>query len=41
MRLIGDMRTVKEHISRICKKLGRESGIAIVSERGKGYRIVC
>jgi DNA-binding response OmpR family regulator len=39
MRLIGDMRTVKEHISRIRGKLGKESAVYIVSERGKGYRL--
>lgn len=40
MNTAGDIRTVKEHISRIRGKLGRSSTLTIVSERGKGYRIV-
>ncbi len=35
----GDLRTVKEHVSRIRKKLGPESGLTIVSDRGRGYRL--
>lgn len=35
----GDVRTVKEHISRIRSKLGAENDFSIVSERGKGYRL--
>jgi len=35
----GDVRTVKEHISRIRSKLGEDSTLAIVSDRGKGYRL--
>ena len=40
MDTAGDARTVKEHISRLRSKLGRDSGITIISERGKGYRLV-
>lgn len=40
MNAAGDMRTVKEHISRIRSKLGENSTLTIVSERGKGYRLV-
>ncbi len=39
MGMAGDVRTVKEHISRIRSKLGCDSGLSIVSERGKGYRL--
>ncbi len=39
MSAAGDVRAVKEHISRIRAKLGEESSIAILSERGKGYRL--
>jgi DNA-binding response OmpR family regulator len=39
MDMAGDARTVKEHISRIRSKLGKECGFLIVSERGKGYRL--
>ena len=35
----GDVRTVKEHISRIRSKLGENSTISIVTERSKGYRL--
>ncbi len=34
---LGDIRTVKEHISRIRSKLGENSTISIFTERGKGY----
>lgn len=37
MDMAGDARTVKEHISRIRSKLGDESGLSIISKRGKGY----
>lgn len=37
MDMAGDAHAVKEHISRIRSKLGKESGLSIVSERGKGY----
>jgi DNA-binding response OmpR family regulator len=37
MDMAGDARTVKEHISRIRSKLGKESGLLIISERKKGY----
>jgi DNA-binding response OmpR family regulator len=37
MNPAGDVRTVKEHISRIRSKLGENSRLTIVSERGKGY----
>lgn len=37
MDMAGDARTVKEHISRIRSKLGKEGGLSIISERGKGY----
>lgn len=37
MNPAGDVRTVKEHISRIRGKLGENSRLTIVSERGKGY----
>lgn len=39
MNSAGDVRTVKEHISRIRSKLGENSGLSIVSERGRGYCI--
>lgn len=39
MDMAGDVRTVKEHISRVRSKLGKESGFSLVSERGKGYRL--
>jgi DNA-binding response OmpR family regulator len=39
MDAAGDVRTVKEHISRIRSKLGDDSTLSIVSERGKGYRL--
>lgn len=39
MEVSGDVRTVWEHISRIRKKLNGKSSVAIVSGRGKGYRI--
>lgn len=39
MDMAGDARTVKEHISRIRSKLGKTSGISILSERGRGYRL--
>jgi DNA-binding response OmpR family regulator len=41
MDMSGDAHAVKEHISRIRSKLGRESGLSVVSERGKGYRLQC
>lgn len=41
MNAAGDVRTIKEHISRIRNKLGGASAISILSERGKGYRLVC
>lgn len=37
--MVGDAHTVKEHISRIRIKLGKECEFLIVSERGKGYRL--
>ncbi|HEX2946110.1 MAG TPA: response regulator transcription factor [Clostridia bacterium] len=37
--MVGDARTVKEHISRIRSRLGKECEFLIVSERGKGYRL--
>lgn len=37
MDAAGDVRTVKEHISRIRSKLGENSTFSIVSERGRGY----
>lgn len=39
MDMAGDGRAVKEHISRIRSKLGKEYEFSIVSERGKGYRL--
>lgn len=39
MDMAGDAHTVKEHISRVRSKLGKESELSIVSERGKGYRL--
>lgn len=39
MNSAGDIRTVKEHISRIRSKLGENSTFTIVSERGKGYHL--
>jgi len=39
MDMAGDTHAVKEHISRIRSKLGRDCGIFVVSERGKGYRL--
>ncbi|MEN6313727.1 MAG: response regulator transcription factor [Clostridiaceae bacterium] len=39
MNIASDTHTVKEHISRIRSKLGEDSGLSVVSERGKGYRI--
>jgi DNA-binding response OmpR family regulator len=39
MDMAGDVRTVKEHISRIRSKLGKESEFSVLSERGKGYRL--
>lgn len=39
MDTAGDVRTVKEHISRIRSKLGQNSTLSIVQERGKGYRL--
>lgn len=39
MEVAGDVRTVKEHISRIRRKLGENSTLSIVSERGKGYHL--
>lgn len=39
MDMAGDARTVKEHISRVRSKLGKENGFSIASERGKGYRL--
>lgn len=36
----GDLRTVKEHVSRIRKKLGQHSGLIIETLRGRGYRLV-
>jgi Response regulators consisting of a CheY-like receiver domain and a winged-helix DNA-binding domain len=39
MDMAGDARTVKEHISRIRSKLGKECEFLIISERGKGYRL--
>jgi DNA-binding response OmpR family regulator len=40
MNPVSDMRTVKEHISRVRSKLGEDSGLCILSERGKGYSLV-
>lgn len=37
MDTLGDIRTVKEHISRIRSKLGENSTVSIVTERGRGY----
>lgn len=37
MDAVGNVRTVKEHISRIRSKLGENSTFSIVSERGRGY----
>jgi DNA-binding response OmpR family regulator len=37
MNAADDTRTVKEHISRLRKKLGDSSPVSIESERGKGY----
>lgn len=39
MDAAGDVRTVKEHVSRIRSKLGENSALTIVTERGKGYRL--
>jgi DNA-binding response OmpR family regulator len=39
MNMAGETHTVKEHISRIRSKLGVDSGLSVISERGKGYRI--
>lgn len=39
MNTIGDIRTVKEHISRIRKKLEPDNELHILTERGNGYRI--
>lgn len=39
MDTAGDVRTVKEHISRIRSKLGQNGKLSIVQERGKGYRL--
>jgi len=39
MDMAGDTHAVKEHISRIRSKLGRECGLSVVAERGKGYRL--
>lgn len=39
MDMVDDPHTVKEHISRIRSKLGKECELLIVSERGKGYRL--
>lgn len=39
MDMASDARTVKEHISRIRSKLGKEYEFSIVSVRGKGYRL--
>jgi len=39
MDTAGDVRTVKEHISRIRSKLGENSTLTIVAERGRGYRL--
>lgn len=41
MDMASDGRTVKEHISRIRSKLGKECEFSIISERGKGYRLQC
>lgn len=37
MKAAGDVRTVKEHISRIRNKLGENNKLSIQSERGRGY----
>lgn len=37
MDTVNDTRTIKEHISRLRRKLGYSSSIRIESERGKGY----
>lgn len=39
MNPTNDVRTVKEHISRLRNKLGENSGFTILSKRGKGYRL--
>ncbi|HYE81764.1 MAG TPA: winged helix-turn-helix domain-containing protein, partial [Clostridia bacterium] len=39
MDTAGDVRTVKEHISRIRSKLGENGTITIVTERSRGYRL--
>jgi DNA-binding response OmpR family regulator len=39
MNAAGDVRTVKEHISRIRSKLDENSTLTIVSKRGKGYHL--
>jgi DNA-binding response OmpR family regulator len=39
MNMASETHTVKEHISRIRSKLGVDSGLSVISERGKGYRI--
>lgn len=36
----GDLRTVKEHVYRIRRKLGDHAPVSIESERGKGYRMI-
>lgn len=40
MQPAGDARTVKEHISRLRSKLGECSAFLILSERGRGYRLI-
>ncbi len=37
---LKDIRTVKEHISRIRSKLGPDSALSIVSKRARGYRLL-
>lgn len=39
MSAASDVRTVKEHISRIRRKLGKKCTFSILSERGRGYRL--
>lgn len=36
----GDLRTIKEHMYRIRRKLGDHSPVSIESKRGKGYRVI-
>lgn len=40
MDAVHDVRTVKEHMSRLRRKLGINSSICIATVRGKGYHII-